>query len=184
MKKLVFLHGAGSDKNAYNDLVVKIAKIFAAEPISFNAPFPHPTKPNKYVWFNKIEQEGRRDAIVEDYYKSLEYIKEKLQKRSLDFDDIILFGHSQGGGLAVHIGLELKLNKVISVSGDLPYNIEYKKKAYTPIYWFEGAKDTYINQNRKDSYKILQKIDADLHYKILPNSNHNNFADDLLYNII
>ena len=44
MKKLVFLHGAGSDKNAYNDLVEQIAKRFDAKAISFNAPFPHPTK--------------------------------------------------------------------------------------------------------------------------------------------
>ena len=180
MKKLVFLHGAGSDKNAYNDLVEQIAKRFDAKAISFNAPFPHPTKTNKFVWFNKFEQDGRRDAVIEDYYKSLEYIKEKLQEMSSNLDDIILFGHSQGGGIAVHIGMEMELNKVISVSGDLPYNIEYKKKTYTPIYWFESAKDTYIDQNRKDSYKMLKKIGANLQYNILSNSTHNEFAEDLL----
>ena len=128
MKKLVFLHGAGSDKNAYNDLMLQIAKQFDAELISFNAPFPHPSKPNKFVWFNKFEQNGRRDAVVNDYNQSLEHIKGKLLELGLNLEDIILVGHSQGGGMAVHIGLEMKLNRVISVSGDLPYNIEYEKK--------------------------------------------------------
>ena len=77
-KELVFLHGAGSDKNAYNDLMLQIAKQFDAGLISFNAPLPHSSKPNKFVWFNKFEQNGRRDAVVNDYNQSLEYIKGKL----------------------------------------------------------------------------------------------------------
>jgi len=180
MKKLVFLHGAGSDKNAYNDLMLQIAKQFDAELISFNAPLPHPSKPNKFVWFNKFEQDGRRDAVVNDYNQSLEYIKAKILELGSNLEDVILIGHSQGGGMAVSVGLEMKLNRVISVSGDLPYNIEYEKKVDTPIYWFEGAKDTYIDQNRKDSYKLLQKLGANFQYYILPNSTHNEFADDLL----
>ena len=184
MKKLVFLHGAGSDKNAYNDLMLQIAKQFDAELISFNAPLPHPSKPNKFVWFNKFEQDGRRDAVVNDYNQSLEYIKAKILELGSNLEDVILIGHSQGGGMAVHIGLEMKLNRVISISGDLPYNIEYEKKVDTPIYWFEGAKDTYIDQNRKDSYKMLQKIGANLQYNILPNSTHNDFAEDLLLFLI
>ena len=49
MKKLLFLHGAGSDKDAYKDLILQIAKQFNAELISFNTPLPHPSKPNKFV---------------------------------------------------------------------------------------------------------------------------------------
>ena len=128
MKKLVFLHGSGSDKNAYGELMKQVAKQFDAELFSFNAPYPHPSKSGKFMWFNKFEQNNRRDAVIKDYYHSLEYIKNKILALGESFDNIILAGHSQGGGMAVHVGLELKLNKVISISGDLPYNIEYEKK--------------------------------------------------------
>lgn len=183
MKKLVFLHGSGADKSAYNDLMNLVAQKTNAELISFNAPFPHPTKENRFVWFNKVEHNGRRDAVVEEYLHSLEYIKHKLKELNCDLSDIILIGHSQGGGIAVHAGLELNLNSVISICGDLPYNIKYDCKSITPIYWFEGGKDSYIDQPRKESYKILENIKADLHYKILPTSTHNEFAEDLLCEI-
>lgn len=75
MKKLVFLHGTGADKFAYNDLMSTIAQEFNAELISFNAPFPHPIKENKFVWFNKVEQNGRRDAVEYEYFIRLNISK-------------------------------------------------------------------------------------------------------------
>ncbi|MEE6206744.1 MAG: hypothetical protein VZR95_01660, partial [Alphaproteobacteria bacterium] len=90
MKKLVFLHGSGSDKNAYSDLMYKIAEFYNADLITFNAPFKHPEKVDKYTWFNKFENGGRRDANIEDYTYSLQYIKEELNNIHTDTKDIIL----------------------------------------------------------------------------------------------
>jgi len=179
MKKLVFLHGSGSDKTAYSDLMHEIAKLCNAELITFNAPIKHPEKPNKYKWFNKFEKDGRRDAIVEEYIYSLQYIKEQLNNLHTDTKNIILIGHSQGGGMAVHIGLEVELASVISISGDLPYNISYKKLTKTPIYWLEGEQDTYIDNNRKKSYQLIVN-NNNFHFLTLKNSTHNNFCDDFL----
>ena len=179
MKKLVFLHGSGSDKNAYSDLINEIAELCDADLITFNAPVKHPEKPNKYKWFNKYEKNGRRDAIIEDYTYSLEYIKEQLNNLHTNTKNIILIGHSQGGGMAVHVGLEMELSSVISISGDLPYNISYKKVTKTPIYWLEGEKDTYINDNRKKSYQLIAN-NNNFHFLTLKNSTHNDFKDDFL----
>ena len=170
---LVFLHGKGADFTAYHEQMKKLAVSLSADYISFNAPFKHQNKPNKFLWFNKVEQNNRKDAIKEEYLSSLNNIKEKLQQIPHPLSDIVLIGHSQGGGMAIAAGLELNLKCVFSLCGDLPYNIEYKNKSQTPIYWFEGQQDTYINQERKDSYKLLQKINADLHYQILKNCSHN-----------
>ncbi len=183
MKKLVFLHGAGADCCAYHDLMSEIAQYFNVELISFNAPFSHPIKENKFVWFNKIAQNGRRDAVCEDYFASMQYIKNKLLELNIDLREVILLGHSQGGGMAAHIGLELDLGAVIAMSADLPYNMTYGNNTKTPIYWFEAGQDSYIDDNRKASYKLLQQIGADLHYQILPNSSHNEFADELLQEV-
>lgn len=180
MKKLIFLHGAGADKSAYSGLMQKIAQNFNVDLAVFNAPFPHPTKKSKFVWFNKVEVNGRRDAVEEEYFYSLEFIKDKLKELNADLRDIILMGHSQGGGMAIHAGLELDLGAVISICGDLPYNIKYNNHSVTPIYWLEGGKDSYINEQRKFSYKFLESVKADLHYKILPCSTLKDFEEDLL----
>lgn len=179
MKKLVFLHGSGYDKNAYNVLMHEVAKSCGADLICFNAPFKHPNKFDKYTWFNKFEKDGRRDAVIEDYAYSLQYIKEQLNNLHIDTKNLILIGHSQGGGMAVHIGLETELSSVISICGDLPYNISYKKVAKTPIYWLEGGKDTYIDDNRKKSYQLIENNNH-FHLLRLMNSTHSDFSDDFL----
>ena len=178
MKKLVFLHGSGADKDDYNDLMKIIANRYNAELISFNAPFLRENKPNKYTWFNKFQNNDRRDAIVSEYMYSLQYIKEQLKTFDTDTKNIVLLGHSQGGGLAAHIGLEIKLAAVISINGDLPYNISYNNTTDTPIYWFASKNDTYIDEQRKNSYKLIKNCN-NFHYEALPNSTHNDFADDL-----
>ncbi len=179
MKKLVFLHGSGSEKNAYYDLMQIVARHYNAELIAFNAPFKHPDKPHRYIWFNKFENNGRRDAIVEEYMYSLDYIKRQLKNIDTDTKNIILIGHSQGGGMAVHLGLEMELSSVISINGDLPYNITYKKLTNTPIYWLESEQDTYIDSHRKKSYQLILP-NNNFHFLTLPNSTHKNFTDDFL----
>ena len=180
MTKLVFLHGSGVDKNAYFETMQNIASKFNAQLITFNAPFPHPNKKEKFVWFNKKEINGRRDAVEAEYFHSLQYVKECLATLKNDDEDIILIGHSQGGGLAVHVGLEMELKMVISICGDLPYNIFYTNNSTTPIYWCEGGKDVYIDADRKASQLFLKNIGANYLYQIFPNSTHNEFTKDLM----
>ena len=157
----------------------EIAKYFNADLICFNAPFEYPQKESSYQWFNKFEHNERRDAVVKEYLQSLQYIKDQINNLHTNPKDIILLGHSQGGGMAVHIGLEMELSGVISISGDLPYNLQYKKITNTPIYWLEGEKDTYLDENRKKSYRLISN-NNNFHFLTLKNSTHNEFKDDVL----
>ncbi len=169
---LVFLHGKGANKNAYGEQIHKLAEILSADFVSFNAPFPHPVKKDRFVWFNKVEHNNRKNAVEEEYLYSLNFIKEKLQKLNYPLSDIVLIGHSQGGGMAVSVALELNLKCAISICGDLPYNLKYANKTETPIYWLEGESDSYINRERKDSYKILRVLGVRLNYQLVPNCTH------------
>jgi len=179
MTKLVFLHGSGDNKEAYAWLFREAARMFGAGFFSFNAPLISEIKPNGYKWFNKFDNNGRRDAVIKDYNASLSYIKKQLKKIEKNTSDIILAGHSQGGGLAVHIGLEEELKGVISINGDLPYNLIYQKKTKTPIYWLESAEDTYLNDERKKSYELI--VDNNhFHRFVLPDSTHQDFENDFL----
>ena len=77
---LVFLYGKGADRTSYSAQMKRLADNLSAVYVSFDAPFKHPTKAGKFVWFNKIEQNNRKDAVKEEYLFSLHYIKEKLQQ--------------------------------------------------------------------------------------------------------
>ena len=179
MKKLVFLHGSGADKKAYHDLMCRLARLYNADLVSFNAPFDRTDKPGKFTWFNKVEENLQRVAVTKEYMYSLKYIKEQLKNLQTPLKDIILLGHSQGGGMAVHVGLEMELAGVISINGDLPYNIAYNRITDTPIYWFESKKDAYITVRRKESYQLIPN-NKNFHFLTLENSTHNNFQDDFL----
>lgn len=179
MKKLVFLHGSGADKNRYADFMTDVAKYYGAKLVCFNAPFQHYLRPDKYQWFGKFENDGRRDAVIDDYVYSLQYIKNKIHELNCDTKDIALFGHSQGGGLAVHLGMEMNLAGVVAICADVPYNISYMLSSKTPIYWFEAANDTLIDKIRKDSYKLLPQ-NINFHYAILPNCGHKDFENDFM----
>lgn len=169
---IVFLHGKGADKSAYHKEIEKFASDVGAEVISFNAPLEYSEKQDKYVWFNKFEQNGRRDAVEQEYSASLQFIKEKLRQLSYPLSAVVLIGHSQGGGMAVSVALELNLKCAISICGDLPYNLTYHNSSQTPIYWLEGEQDTYINQERKNSYQILEKLGVNFSYRVVPDCTH------------
>ena len=179
MTKLVFLHSAGGNKEAYRWVLNEAAQKFGAHLVCFDAPICCDNEPNGYKWFNKFDNNGRRDAVIEDYNASLSYIKKQLKKIEKNTSDIILIGHSQGGGLAVHLGIELELKGVISINGDLPYNLSYQKKTKTPIYWLESAEDTYLSDERKQSYELI--VDNNhFHRFVLPDSTHQDFENDFL----
>lgn len=169
---LVFLHGKGANEEAYGEQLKVLAENLSAQYVSLRAPFYCVEKKGKYLWFNKFLQNNRRDAVKEEYAQSLSYIKNEIQKLSYPLTDIVLIGHSQGGGMAVSVGLELKLKAVFSICGDLPYNLEYKNLSDTSIYWLEGADDVYIDEDRKKSYKMLTDVGADFNYMLVDNCTH------------
>lgn len=183
---LIFLHGKGADETAYYGALKALAERIGAEFLSFNAPFQCSSYKNRFLWYNKFEQNGRRDAIEEEYLYSLNYIKEKLQNVPCSLSDVILIGHSQGGGMAAAVALALDLKCAVSICGDLPYNLTYKSNSKTPIYWLEGGLDKYITQERKDSYKILENLGVDLHYYLVSDCTHTDIqaAFDVLMKIL
>lgn len=181
MKKLVFLHGKGENKNSYTDCMTNVAKYCGYELVCFEAPIAYEKRPGTYQWFKKFENDGRCDAIISDYEYSLRYIKDKILALNCDTKDIVLVGHSQGGGMAVHVGLKMNVAGVVAICADIPYNISHMfKPCYkTSVYWFEAANDTILDANRKKSYKLLPD-GVSLHYTVLQHCGHNDFENDFM----
>lgn len=77
---LVFLHGKGYDESAYKAQLQSLSRSLSADYISFNAPFEHPKKPNKFLWFNKIEKNGHREVVKGEYLHSFDLYKKIFAK--------------------------------------------------------------------------------------------------------
>ncbi len=176
--KLVFLHCSGGNKRDYPELLSYIAKAINAEILSFNAPLVKEEATTKYFWFNKDEAHPRRDAIKSDFDYALSFAKEKLLELKIPHGNVVLLGHSQGGAMSSVLATELDLKLAISIVGDLPYNINYANNSKTPLLWLESKNDTYLNAERKASYKLLENIKANISYNILENSTHFDFDLD------
>lgn len=181
-KLLIFLHGKGADKSAHYQFAQNLAQKHNAELITFNAPSVYK---NGYSWFSKTN--GALN--IPEFEHSIQYIKTKineaLEKHQLTYQDVILCGHSQGGMMSVYTGLMLNVAKIISICGDFidcePCSQQFNRE--TPIFWVEGGQDNYLNELRKDSYKILQPKTDNLHYIINANTHHNELDVSILSQI-
>lgn len=188
-KIMFFLSGKGKNLEEYEGLPSEIARQFGAELMPIHAPYPHP-KPEKAAqgrrtWFNKItnKKENREDADIEEYMDSLHYIEDRISQylqAGVNPKDIILLGHSMGAGMAVHVGLEMRLGSVIAVAPDMPYNLQYQIASNTPIYWFECKNDAVLKDPRRKSSYHLVEDHPNFHYNVLPNSTHDDFGKDLM----
>lgn len=181
-KILIFLHGKGADKSAHQQFMQNLAQQYNAELIAFNAPSAYK---DGYSWFFKTNGE----LNTYEFEQSISYIKTKifkiLEKYQLTPQDVILCGHSQGGMMSIYAGLMLNVAKIISICGDFidyePYSQQFNREI--AIFWIEGGQDSFLNEQRKSSYQILQHKTDNLHYIINAQTHHNELDDSILKQI-
>lgn len=181
MKKLlVFLHGAGGTKDSFADVATDLANYFYAELITFNAPIPFK---NGFTYMNKVYVDGVRTPVESDYQNSLIFLKNKILSYSIDPRNIIVVGHSQGGQMATCLGMQLPFYKTISICGDFPRRFSYSvlPNHCEDILLINGARDNYLSEDRKSSYKILDDLHLNYRFVVGENIEHFSFtADDII----
>lgn len=178
MTDIVFLHGKGADAAAHHEFMLKLASKYEASLHSIEAPLPYK---NGYSWFNKIKTDGRNIADEESFLRSMDFIKAKITDSGVDCRNLIICGHSQGGAVAVAVGLQLPVWKIISICGDWPENINILPTCPAKEFvWVEGGKDAYLSDERKSSYQRLQKAGINLEYIKDCHTEHNVFSPDLI----
>ena len=180
---LVYLHGKGGNKSSHMPLIRKIAAKLDAEILAPDAPFPHKSG---YKWFDKAEYDGRLQMKAGDFNKSVDYIVNEteaaLDCRECAWDRVILCGHSQGALMAVHLGLTMCPQAVISLCGSFPdyltYSVPIDKEV--PIIWIEAGHEDHMDKQRRESYKILEAWGCNLKYSVSPNSTHDVQNDEIV----
>lgn len=175
---LIFLHGKGANQTAHCDFIKKLAAKYQAEVYTFNAPYPHK---NGYKWFDKDLVNGVRIVNQKNFETSLNFIFQKINRLTNDYSKVIICGHSQGGAMAIAAGLRIGPQKVISICGDWPFEIPEKVQTpATEFVWVEAGKDTFLSNERKQSYLKLTEAGIVLKYLCDPNSSHDSFSPNLL----
>lgn len=149
---LVFLlHGLGDNGDGLLDLAPQLAAYLPNTAFySPNAPEPHEMVPGGRQWFGL--QDWSQDAIYNGALRAAPeldaFIDDRLQAHNLPPGRLALLGFSQGGMMALHVGLRRKpaLAAVISFSGALvgPDKLDKATVAKPPVLLVHGMMDTVV----------------------------------------
>ena len=174
-KALIFMHGVGANGANLLDIAKYYQQYICGDNVVIflpNAPFPYDMMPDQgdcYQWFSLMDRSPKNilsgakkaEAILE------EYIKEIRQKYGLSYQDIALFGFSQGTMLALHYALNKnegeKIGAVLGYSGRL---MVQAFNSQPPICLIHGQDDDIVpHACLAEAQEFLQQnnFDAEFH---------------------
>lgn len=138
---LIFLHGWGADAN---DLA-PLASFLDLPQYQFlfpNAPFPHPHVPMGRAWY---ALEASDYHGLDESYQMLEQWLSSLEGQTgIPLSKTFLCGFSQGGAMALDVGLTLPLAGLCSMSGYLHAIPEVMASPIPPVLMVHGRQDTVV----------------------------------------
>ena len=149
-KLLILLHGYGSDGKDLEPIGSHIKKnIPNLDFISPNGLKRCAVNPSGYQWFHLSQERNYEfSKDVENAVKILYhgFIAEQIELRGIEMKDIILCGFSQGGMLALAIGLSLpdKPLLVVSLSGLLLNKTDIVGKDQPNLLLLHGEDDSVL----------------------------------------
>ena len=119
--------------------------------------------------------------------QSAEYIARKIREMNIDEKDLILFGNSQGGFVAIYLALHniIVPKKVIAV---VPFYIKEMIPAdinrATPILWMAAGTDAFIPAEVGKTWVDLQAAGANLDYHVDSHSGHKDWSPEFEQHMI
>lgn len=181
---VIWLHGLGADGHDFEPLVPELQ--FRQKPHT-RFIFPHaPIRPvtlnmgyEMPAWFDIIaidaqaeqDEDGIRAAA-----DSIASLVEQQRQRGIPYDHIVLAGFSQGGALALHVGLHYpqRLAGILALSTYLPLAEQFdatgmRANAQTPIYMAHGEHDPVVPLTlAQQSRQRLQQSGYAVEWQIYP----------------
>lgn len=187
-KLLILLHGYGSDGKDLEPIGSHIKKnIPNLDFISPNGLETCTVNPSGYQWFHLSQErnyEFNKDVknAVEMVYKG--FITDQIELRGIGIEDVILCGFSQGGMLALAIGLSLpeKPLLVVSLSGLLLDKINIVGKDQPNLLLLHGEDDSVLPiDNYYKTINNLRQNDIKYSSKSFNNLAHSISLEELDY---
>jgi len=191
---IILLHGMNETTESLLKLTYKLIKkyqnlkIILPNTPKINITWPEETEKNINSWYNYFTRyDGlmKHDKIDENnFYKQVKRINKIIDKevKLLDgkSENIMIGGFSQGGTLALHIGLNYheQLGCIIGIHTILLDITKVTDKCQKiPIYLFSGNKDQIYNIRLQNlSLKKLRKLKYEIIWKIIKNLKHSEYS--------
>lgn len=157
---VIFLHGWGANAPDLYPLAETL-NLPEYQFIFPNAPFAHPEVPGGLMWygldFNNPEKMFSDSQRIQVSYEKLKAFLEGLsQQTGVPLEKIVLAGFSQGGAMALHVGLTLPFAGLIGLSGYLHSEVECSYEP--PVFLFHGRFDPMVPLEKgKQARDELQK---------------------------
>jgi phospholipase/carboxylesterase len=156
---VIWLHGLGADGHDFEDIAQEL-RLNAAPHIRFifpNAPI-QPVTVNggmeMRAWYDILAMQLERQVDINGIYQSatlIEQLIEREKNQGIATENILLAGFSQGGVIALHVGLRYpqKLAGIIALSSYLPTLVQLNNEASsanknTPIFMAHGILDSIV----------------------------------------
>ncbi|MEQ9548473.1 MAG: alpha/beta fold hydrolase [Coleofasciculus sp. G3-WIS-01] len=138
---VVILHGWGANAEDLQPLVPALA-LSNYHVLLPNAPFTHPHVPGGYMWYD-LEREdyqglAQSQRILTDWLKSLESFTH------IPLGSTIVMGFSQGGAMALDVGLHLPLAGLVSMSGYWHRTPQEIEPPLPPVLIVHGRQDNVV----------------------------------------
>ncbi len=154
---VIWMHGLGASNHDFEDIVPLLNRpdlrfVFPAAPIApvtINGGYPMPSWYDILSFDNPPLREHEPD--VRASARAIEALIERQIERGLDSRRIVLAGFSQGGAMALHVGLRhpKPLAGILVLSGYLvvPQKLEQERhaaNAATPVLFCHGTQDPTV----------------------------------------
>jgi phospholipase/carboxylesterase len=178
-RSIIWLHGLGADGHDFEPLVPELALPFAVRFV-----FPHaPLRPVTInagmmmrAWYDlvSLDREAREDeAGIRKSAVEVAALIEREKNRGIATQRIVLAGFSQGGAIALHVGLRASdtLAGVVALSTYLPLarSVVAERSAAgasTPIWMAHGDADQVIAlASATASRDVLKQLGHELTWK-------------------
>lgn len=175
---IVMLHGVGSNAKDLISIAPYMQQFLdQTHFVSLNAPHKYDMAPFGYQWFSLqnrelgLLQEGLAKAVP----GILKFLEDKTKDLGLKFEDVFLFGFSQGSMVSTHVTMSIKkkLAGVIGISGSIIPRPLFEGNKQIPICLMHGMDDKVINiEAMYKGEKYLSDLGFDVQAHAMPFLGH------------
>lgn len=161
---IVCLHGSGSKAQA----LASMAQSLHLPDFQFifpNAPYPDPSVPGGKMWYDLKSREHK--GLTQSRQRLIHWLKALSNSTGIPLESTILSGFSQGGAMALDVGLMLPLAGVVSLGGYLPTTPKPSLKgALPPVLMVQGRFDKIVTEaEAQEARASLEALGVKVKYR-------------------